>query len=248
MTCTSIVFGGPVGQPFEFILETIDGVQQVQKSVNEPVFIGDFIEGGHFVVFRNVFGDAFNLSGMGSMNAIEIDSASYDCLAGDFNSDGVIDAEDIDALTQQIKDGGFDPCFDLNNDGVIDQDDCMVWVDDLKETCLGDANLDGEFNSADLVFVFQSGEYEDDIECNSGWAEGDWNCDGEFDSSDFVVAFQQGWYENGPLRALANEDFDAVGSVELTEFESRVAAVPEPSSNVLFIVGALVCWRRRRHG
>ena len=59
----------------------------------------------------------------------------------------------------------------------------------------GDANLDGLFNSSDLVMVFQAGKYEDGIFQNASWEEGDWNDDGEFDSQDLVMAFQLGWYE-----------------------------------------------------
>ncbi|MCA9213493.1 MAG: hypothetical protein KDB27_10535, partial [Planctomycetales bacterium] len=46
---------------------------------------------------------------------------------------------------------------------------------------LGDVNFDGVFDSADLVIVFQAGEYRDEIPQNSNWYEGDWNCDGDFD-------------------------------------------------------------------
>ena len=41
----------------------------------------------------------------------------------------------------------------------------------------GDANGNGVFNSSDLVQVFQVGEYEDEIDHNSTWAEGDWSGD-----------------------------------------------------------------------
>ncbi len=58
----------------------------------------------------------------------------------------------------------------------------------------GDANHDGGFDSSDLITVFQTGEYEDDIEDNSVWEEGDWNGDGDFNSSDLVVAFKTGRY------------------------------------------------------
>ena len=61
-------------------------------------------------------------------------------------------------------------------------------------TSPGDANLDGVFNSADLVAVFIAGQYEDGRDGNSHWEEGDWNCDGEFDSRDLVAAFQAGGY------------------------------------------------------
>ena len=58
----------------------------------------------------------------------------------------------------------------------------------------GDSNHDGLFNSADLVVVFQAGEYQDGVALNSSYETGDWNGDGEFDSSDFVFAFQKGGY------------------------------------------------------
>jgi hypothetical protein len=61
----------------------------------------------------------------------------------------------------------------------------------------GDATLDGLFSSADLVLVFQAGEYEDDISQNSDWGDGDWNGDGEFSTADLVAAFQDGSYEAG---------------------------------------------------
>ena len=61
-------------------------------------------------------------------------------------------------------------------------------------TSLGDVNLDGLFNSRDIVLVFQAGEYEDGVAGNSTWADGDWNCDGEFDSGDFVFALSAGGF------------------------------------------------------
>jgi hypothetical protein len=61
----------------------------------------------------------------------------------------------------------------------------------------GDANLDGLFNSSDLVAVFQAGQYEDGVIGNSNWSTGDWNCDQEFDTGDLVLAFQAGIYELG---------------------------------------------------
>jgi hypothetical protein len=69
--------------------------------------------------------------------------------------------------------------FDVNSDSIVDREDLRMWVHDRGRTWFGDANLDGEFNSSDLVAVYSANEYEDNIAMNSNWATGDWNVDGE---------------------------------------------------------------------
>jgi hypothetical protein len=58
----------------------------------------------------------------------------------------------------------------------------------------GDSNLDGVFNSKDLIQILIAGEYEDDVPDNSDWIEGDWDNSGDFDSADFVYALANGKY------------------------------------------------------
>lgn len=65
-------------------------------------------------------------------------------------------------------------------------------------TVFGDSNFDGQFNSTDLVHIFQQGKYETGAAAT--WTSGDWNADGVFTSSDFVLAFTIGNY-NGDLGA-----------------------------------------------
>ncbi len=146
---------------------------------------------------------------------------------GDFDNDGLLTAADIDALTAQILAGGNDLAFDVNLDGVVSSDDRTSWVEGLKKTYFGDANLDGEFNSADLVAVLSAGEYEDAVAGNSGWASGDWDGDGDFTTSDFVNALSGGGYEVGPRAAVA-------------------ATVPEPAGWLLLTLGGLALTRRTR--
>lgn len=145
---------------------------------------------------------------------------------GDFDGDGMLTAADIDLLSAAVRDGSTDTQFDVDGDGSVASADRTYWVNDLKQTYMGDANLDGEFNSGDMVTVFTVGQYEDGIAGNSGWSQGDWNGDGEFDSSDFVVAFAAGGYEQGPRAA--------------------VASVPEPSSIGLLMLGGLALLARCR--
>lgn len=64
-------------------------------------------------------------------------------------------------------------------------------VGDL-EVIAGDSNLDGQFNSSDLVQVFQQGKFETGT--TASWADGDWNADEQFTTSDLVFAFQLGAY------------------------------------------------------
>lgn len=101
----------------------------------------------------------------------------------------------------------------------MDQDDRIRWVKDHLKTAFGDSNLDGQFNSSDLVRVFIAGEYEDDIDVDSGWAEGDWDGDGDFTSSDLVFVFREGEYE-----AASKPD---------------TPTVPEPASGLLDLIARL---------
>ena len=144
--------------------------------------------------------------------------------AGDFDLDGTADHEDIDTLSQAIRRGTRDLSFDLDGNNQVDQLDRDFWVHDIKQTFYGDANLDGKFLSDDFVRVFQFGQYEDEIDGNSGWLQGDWNGDGDFGSRDFVVAFQDGGFER----------------------DERVAHVPEPTFNIWLIPTLLGVWRIKR--
>jgi hypothetical protein len=148
-------------------------------------------------------------------------------IIGDFDGDGFVDVGDVNLLSTAIDVRSTDLRFDLSQDQSIDEKDLFHWIRVIKNTWTGDANLDGEFNSRDLVRVFVPGEYEDPLENNSGWDEGDWNGDQEFTTLDFVAAFQEGGYEQGSRPGIAD--------------------VPEPTSVILTVVGFSYCAGRRRH-
>ena len=135
---------------------------------------------------------------------------------GDFDGDGAVGTSDINALIAAIKDPNAASSFDVDGSGTVDDADRISWVKDVKRTWIGDANLDGEFNSTDFVNVFQAGLFESGN--MAGWEQGDWNGDMVFDSGDFVAAFQDGGFENGPVPP---------------------AAVPEPASASLMLLGLL---------
>ncbi len=111
----------------------------------------------------------------------------------DLNRDGQLTVDDIDLFCAALQDQN--PSYDLDDDQDVDEDDLAFLVISAMHSRIGDVNLDGRFDSTDLVEIFQRGEYEDTIAGNSTYADGDWNCDGDFDSRDLVFAFQYGGYE-----------------------------------------------------
>ena len=149
-----------------------------------------------------------------------------DALLGDFNKNGILDADDMDLLSDNVRAGTNITGFDLDNNGLVNQEDRRVWIEDLKNSYFGDSDLNGLFSSSDFIFIFTAGEYEDGLAMNSTWITGDWNGDREFDSSDFVTAFQGGGFEMGARPA--------------------VAAVPEPAAITLLLLAAPWFLRRRQ--
>ena len=146
---------------------------------------------------------------------------------GDYNDDKVLDALDIDLQAAEMKKPEGEQnlkLYDHDENGRVNTADRTIWVKELRKTWVGDSNFDNEFNSGDLVAVFTAGKYE--TQEMAGWAEGDWSGDMVFDSGDLVAAFSDGGYENGP---------------------AAVAAVPEPSSVALVLIGlSALVWHRRR--
>ena len=170
------------------------------------------------------FGFEFNPDGFhGFFDNLIIEAGASEGLLGDFNENGELDVDDVNQLNSAIADGQNAEDFDLNDDLVVNGDDLTIWVNDLKETWFGDADLNGEFSTSDFVDAFQKGKYEKDEDAT--WDEGDWNGDRRFSSSDLVRAFQDGGFERGP----------------------RVAQpVPEPTGVIVIFLGVLLIVRRFR--
>jgi hypothetical protein len=171
-----------------------------------------------------VAGDSFAAQGSRGFAAIFQFTFVPVTRPGDYNHNGTLDAADIDDLTSQTAGGANPASYDLNADTLVDARDIKVWVGDLFHSWIGDANLDGQFNSSDLVTVLAAGTYEVDVD--SIWSTGDFNGDGRTNSSDLVAALADGGYEMGPRAA--------------------VASVPEPATLTLWVMAAVTLGARRR--
>jgi autotransporter-associated beta strand protein len=102
---------------------------------------------------------------------------------------------------------------------VVDETFRLIYRPSLP----GDANLDGVFDSTDLVQIFQAGKYELATDPSAAWSEGDWNGDRQFSSGDLIVAFMTGAYEQP---------------------SAAISTVPEPGLSWLLLVPLLNSIRR----
>ncbi len=160
-----------------------------------------------------------------TISNLVIDGAA-DRRSGDIDGNGLLDENDINAISQALRNGSASLEFDIDRDGRVHDNDRTAWVHDVRKTYFGDANLDGFFDTGDLVSVLAAGKYEDLIPLNAAWETGDWNGDGDFTSADLITALSDGGYERGP----------------------RVVAVPEPGFSVpaLLTISGLSLRRRQR--
>ena len=113
-------------------------------------------------------------------------------ITADLNQDGQVNEADITRMCHLIT--TTDQAADFNGNGSVGMEDVRFFIETAMGTDVGDANLDGRFDSADFVLVFQAGEYEDQTIGNSTWSEGDWKCDGDFATEDEVFAVQAGGF------------------------------------------------------
>ena len=118
---------------------------------------------------------------------------------------GLFDIDTIDSLAARIRATPPDPTADLNGSGNVNWDDLEYLVHEKMNLWFGDANLDGAFNTTDLVSVFTVGEFHDDLAGNSTWASGDWDGDGDFTGRDLDVAIADGAYESRSFAAPVPE-------------------------------------------
>ena len=115
----------------------------------------------------------------------------------DVDANGSSDVGDINAMCMAIRTGNGG--IDFDDDQTVSLADFRILIRDGFDTVLGDANLDGRFDSTDLVAIFVAGAFEVVNDEARSWSQGDWNCDGNFTTLDLVMALQSGGYKSDSL-------------------------------------------------
>jgi hypothetical protein len=87
----------------------------------------------------------------------------------------------------------------------------------------GDANRDRNFNSSDLLVVFQKGKYETNE--LAGWSDGDWTDNARFETDDLVVALQAGTYEQFAEPARDAPRFADDVPAAMVSYDSKTGAL-----------------------
>jgi hypothetical protein len=165
---------------------------------------------------------------------------------GDFDNDGDLDAADIDTLLRATS-GAVPPAdakFDLNSSGTVVTavgaagSDSDYWVQTLKQTRYGDADLNANVNFNDLLVLAQN--------YNTGsspsWSLGNFNGNESVGFDDLLLLAQN--YNFGV--ALSGDEMGLlVGSGIADDWALAQSLVPEPTSLSLLAGLALVTRRRR---
>ncbi len=209
-------------------------------STGSPSFYGTYDQSGNvYEIVHNGSGIAARGGSWGSEDPLRI-SAGYAIvdavtgvvtsglrvaqtaisMPGDFDANSILDDNDLNLLARELQVSNRVSFFNLNGDTAVDGGDFTAWVKAIRRSWIGDTNLDGVFDSQDLLEAFQAGLFEDSQEKNAKWRTGDWNGDSEFDNQDLIAAFQDGGYDAGP----------------------RPVAVPEPAGAMFLLVAS--CLRR----
>jgi formylglycine-generating enzyme required for sulfatase activity len=115
---------------------------------------------------------------------------------GDVNSDGVVNAADIDAVYAHFG-PGYDR-WDVNGDGVVNQADVTYLLKNILHRAYGDANLDGKVDFADFQLLL------DRWVKPGNWAQGDFTGNGVVDFSDFQYVLDN-WNPAGVSQSAVPE-------------------------------------------
>ncbi len=230
-----IEIGGPIiGTDHDWFRVTMDAVLDGTLAVS---LIGGFVPGlgddFDIITAANVIGGFSNRllptlgGGLGWLLEYDPSVVTLSVISlpdVDFDDNGLVNCDDIDALTSVIAAGSDLSAYDLNGDTLVDGDDLSVWLADAASFnglagpyLPGDADLDGTVDVSDFN-IWNNNKFT----INDAWCSGDFTANGSVDVSDFNA-----WNTN--------------------KFTSSGAAlVPEPVMVAPLALALLLCAGRQR--
>ena len=120
---------------------------------------------------------------------------------GDFNGDGEVTTDDIDVLQNAVRANTDVLYYDLDGDLSVDTGDVNFLVQNVIGTFIGDAQLDGQVDAADLNQVGVNWRRTN----VAGWGQGDFTGDGRVDAADLnLIALN--WQNGVPAAAAEAQD------------------------------------------
>jgi hypothetical protein len=225
--------GDPISDDLEVIASNFGAPVIAVLERGEPDLNGNPSPGQRIAVFAFDGGDpdSYANDGWTLLDLSVFYALTSSVTPGDFNGDGALDVNDVDALVGEIIAGTNNPDFDVTGDGNVNDSDLNGWLADAalangfaEPYLLGDSDLDGSVNAADLNNVGLSWQQSPNT-----WSGADFTADGIVNAADLNV-LGLNWQSTIALAAAS--------------------AVPEPSSGsliaFLLAAGGLLGWRQRR--
>ncbi len=120
---------------------------------------------------------------------------------GDFNGDSAVTADDIDVLQNAVHANTDVFYYDLDGNSSADAGDVNFLVQNVIGTFLGDAQLDGQVDAADLNQLGVNWRRTNVV----GWGQGDFTGDGRVDARDLNV-IGVNWQSGVPVAAAEVQD------------------------------------------
>ena len=150
-------------------------------------------------------------------------------LLGDFDGDGILNAADIDLLSQAVLTGVANGSSDLTGDGVISSEDRTYWVQQIAETNFGDADLNGAVEFSDFLAVSRN------FGSSGGWASGDFDGNREIGFPDFLLLSSTFGQTNPSLSANVEVEVTEVNGFFTYEYTVSNETNSLARINTLFI-------------
>ena len=101
-------------------------------------------------------------------------------IAGDLNDDGQVDVRDIDTMAAAVASESQSMRLDVDGNGIVNREDTTFLVQDILGWRMGDANLDGMVDAADLNEVGLNWQKSGCV----SWERGDFNGDNRVGPAD----------------------------------------------------------------